>query len=61
MELMQEERTLRDRFFRTMLDATFPLQAGPDQELTLQALIEAADMLRERFEQELEELRRESD
>jgi hypothetical protein len=51
---------LRNEFFRVMLEATFPLQKGPDQEVTLHALIEAADMLKERFEQELEELRRES-
>jgi len=44
-----------------MLEATFPLQTGPDQELILQALIRAAEMLQERFEQELEELRQESD
>jgi hypothetical protein len=44
-----------------MLEATFPLQAGSDQEMTLQALIRAAEMLKERFEQELAELRQESD
>ena len=44
-----------------MLEATFPLQAGPDQEITLQALIGAAEMLKERFEQELAELRQEKD
>ena len=61
MELSQAERELRDRFFKTMLEATFPLQTGPDQEMTLQALIRAAEMLKERFEQELDELRQESD
>jgi hypothetical protein len=61
MQLMQAEKDLRDRFFHAMLDATFPLQVGKDQELTLQALIRAADMLRERFEQELSELRQEAD
>jgi len=55
------EQKLRDRFFQAMLEATFPLQKGPDQEVTLQALIQAAQMLKERFEQELEELRQESD
>jgi hypothetical protein len=61
MQLMQSEKDLRDQFFHAMLEATFPLQAGKDQELTLQALIRAADMLRERFEQELSELRQEAD
>ena len=45
-----------------MLEVTFPLQKeGPDQEVTLQALIQAAQMLKERFEQELAELRQELD
>jgi len=61
MELSQAAKELRDRFFKTMLDATFPLQTGSDQEMTLQALIRAAEMLKERFEQELDELRQESD
>jgi hypothetical protein len=61
MSLLQSERELRDRFFRAMVEATFPLQAGLDQELILQALIRAAEMLKERFEQELAELRQESD
>ncbi|HEV3255340.1 MAG TPA: hypothetical protein VG013_00540 [Gemmataceae bacterium] len=61
MELSQAERQLRDRFFKAMLEATFPLQSGSDQELTLQALIRAAEMLKERFEKELDELRQESD
>jgi hypothetical protein len=61
MQLLQTERDLRDRFFKAMLEATFPLQAGTDQELTLQALIRAAEMLKERFEQELDELRQEAD
>jgi hypothetical protein len=61
MNLLQSERELRDRFFRAMLEATFPLQAGLDQEMTLQALMRAAEMLKDRFEQELNELRQESD
>ena len=52
----------RDQFLRAMLEATFPLQKqGKDQEVTLQALIEATQQLKERFEQELEELRQERD
>ena len=61
MVLTPMERELQDRFCRVMLDATFPLQAGQDQEVTLQALIRACEMLKERFERELDELRQESD
>ena len=61
MELSQAEQDLRNRFLEAMLEATFPLQQGPDQEMTIQALIRAAEMLKERFEQELEELRQEAD
>ena len=62
MDLSPAERELRDRFCQAMLEATFPLQqAGPDQETTLQALIRAAKMLKERFERELDELRQEKD
>ena len=46
---------------RLWVQATFPLQDGSDQEINLQALIGAAEMLKERFEQELAELRQESD
>ena len=61
MFVTQTERELCDRFLNAMLEATFPLQHGEDQEVMLQALIKAADRLRERFEQELDELRKESD
>jgi len=43
------------------VQATFPLQTGSDQEKTLQALIRAAEMLKKRFERELDQLRQESD
>ena len=37
------EAKLRDHFLQAMLEVTFPLQKeGPDQEITLQALIQAA-------------------
>jgi hypothetical protein len=55
------DRDLRERFLIAMLEATLPLQQGADREVTLQALIDAAGMLKERFEQELEGLRQESD
>ncbi len=53
------QRQLRDQFLQAMLQATFPLQKSPDPEVALEALIEAAGLLRERFEQELAELRQE--
>ena len=59
MSLSPAERELRDQFFTALLEATYPLQAGPDREVALEALIEATEMLRERFEQELAELRQE--
>jgi hypothetical protein len=61
MQLTQTDRDLHERFLNAMLEATFPLQSGQDQEVTLQALIRAAGTLKERFEQELAELRQEAD
>jgi len=59
MDLSPEEKQLSDRFLKAMLETTLPLQSGVDQELTLQALIRAAEMLKDRFERELDELRQE--
>jgi hypothetical protein len=61
MDLSPKENELRDQFLKAMLEAALPLQAGLDQEMTLQALIRAAEMLKKRFEQELDELRQEGD
>jgi hypothetical protein len=61
MPLSTTEQELRDRFVRVMIEAALPLQTGPDPEITLRALIEAADVLKLRFEQELAELRQEAD
>lgn len=61
MDLPPAVKQLRDRFFQAMVEATAPLQEGPDREVTLQALIAAAELLSERFAQELEELRQEAD
>lgn len=60
MTLTRTEEELRDRFLKVMLEATFPLQEGTDQELALQALIRAAGTLKDRFERELDELRQEA-
>ena len=56
------ERRLQDELFHAMLEATFALQEiGPDRETTLLALIRATEILKERFEAELSELRQERD
>lgn len=60
MTLSQAEQELRERFVQAMIEATFPLQQGADQEVTLQALIGAAELLKKRFEEELAELRQEA-
>jgi len=59
MSMSPEEQMLRDRFFKMLLEATYPLQNGPDPEVALEALIEAAQMLRQHLERELNELRQE--
>lgn len=58
MNRSESQHLLRDQFLRAMLEATYPLQKhGPDVETTLEALIEAAELLRVRLELELTELR----
>ena len=57
MDLSPAEAQLRERFFHSLLQAAFALKTGPDPEVTLEALIEAASLLKEHLEHELEELR----
>ena len=72
-----EKEQLRARFFKVLLEATLPLQPGPDcsnwsigmpettmslqqspsHEMTLEALIDAAQMLKEYLQRELDTLR----
>ncbi len=79
MALSAEEQQLRARFFNVLLEATLPLQPGPDcsnwsigmpaptlsfppgpsHEMTLEALIDAAQMLKEHLQGEYEKLRQE--
>jgi hypothetical protein len=59
MALSLEEKKLRDRFFQTLLEATFPLQKSPDPEVAMEALIDAAQMLTEHLQRELAEMREE--
>ena len=57
MDLAQQHRELRNQYFEALVAAVLPLKAGPDLELTLEVLIEAAQMLREHLEKELDEIR----
>jgi hypothetical protein len=57
MELSQAQSELRNRYFRALVDAVLPLKDGPDPELTLELLIDAAGMLKEHLERELDEIR----
>ncbi len=62
MDRTAEQQQLRERFVIALIEATFPLQKGEvDPEVTLELLIEAADLLKERLQKELEELRQEAD
>ena len=60
MSLSPVVQSLKERLFQAMFEATLPLQQGPDPEVTLEALIAATALLRDRFEQELAELRQEA-
>jgi hypothetical protein len=62
MERTAEQQQLRERFVIALIEATYPLQRqGADREVTLELLIEAAGLLKERLQKELEELREEAD
>lgn len=61
MAISQVEKELCDRFFADMLEHVMALKNGPDQEVILEALIEATQMLTEHLEQELAEVRQEQD
>jgi len=57
MEQQSAQDELRNRMFKALVEAVVPLKAGPDAEALLPALIQAAGMLKEHLEQELDELR----
>ncbi len=59
MPLSLEEQQLRDQFYKTLSEAVLPLQTGSDPEVTLEAMIEAAQLLQDRLQRELAELRQE--
>lgn len=53
----QELNALRDRFLEKLLETARMLQQGPDAEVVLESLIDAAGILQERLRGELDELR----
>jgi hypothetical protein len=57
MQLSKAQQAIRDGYFQSMVAAVLPLKDGPDPELTLELLIEAAAALKEHLEHELDELR----
>jgi hypothetical protein len=59
MALSPEEAQQRDRFFKVLLETALTFQPGPDPEVTLEALIDAASILREHLRRQLTELRQE--
>jgi hypothetical protein len=62
MELSEEQQQLRERFVIALIEATYPLQQGvADPEVALALLIQAADLLKEHLQMELQELREEAD
>jgi hypothetical protein len=50
---------LTQKYFRVLVDAVLPLQPGQDPEVTLEALMAAAEMLVDHLQQELAEIRQE--
>lgn len=62
MELSPQLQQLREHYLIHLAEATFPLkERATDLEVTLELLIDAAEMLRESLTHELEEMRAEQD
>jgi len=59
MSLTATGSKLRARLLRELQNAAVGLQPGDEPELTLEALIEASELLTERLRRELQELRQE--
>ena len=57
MDPRPDRDALERRFFNALLDTVLPLKTGPDPEVTLEAMVRAAEMLQEHLEAELAELR----
>jgi hypothetical protein len=62
MQLTKELERLREAYLIHLAEATFPIkERAEDLQVTLELLIEAAEMLRENLAHELAELRAEKD
>jgi len=62
MPLTKKQEQLRERFVMALIEATLPLQKeSDDSEITMELLIQAADLLKQHLKKELEEMRGESD
>src|SRR5262249_23849668 len=60
MDLTPEQQQLRESYVITLLEAIAPLQQkSSDPEVTLELLIEAAELLKEHLQNKLNELRKE--
>jgi hypothetical protein len=57
--LSSEAQDLRDRYLHDLLEAARRLQDRADPEVALEAMIDAARLLREHLQRELVELRQE--
>jgi hypothetical protein len=62
MDLTKEQQQLRERFVLRLIEATILLKKGStDPEVTLDLLIQAADLLKQHLLRERDELREEQD
>jgi len=62
MKWSTEQEQLREQYVIALMQATFPLQEKTtDRQVTMELLIEAADILKDRLQEELKELRTEQD
>jgi len=59
MALSPQEQEQRDRLFKALLETAISMQNSPDLEVTLEALIEASEMLTAHLQRELALLRQE--
>jgi hypothetical protein len=58
MDANEQREQLRERYVIAMIEATLPVQAtAQDREVTLEVLIEAAELLKQHLQRELEEHR----
>jgi hypothetical protein len=62
MDRTPEQQRLREQYVLALIQATLSVQQeAPDREVALELLIEAADLLKQRLQAELQEFREEAD